>query len=89
MIKKETLKQWIKFACVGTLGVGVNALFFTLFGLFDFGRISPLIVFKNIQGFEFLSIFAVKELTIAWGFGILFAMTSNFLLSKFWVFRNE
>ena len=78
LIKKETLKQWIKFASVGALGVGVNALFFTLFSMTLFGKIAPLTYF----GFG-------KELTIAWGLGILFAMTSNFFLSKFWVFRNE
>ena len=78
MFKNKTLKQWIKFASVGTLGVGVNALFFTLFSLFNIFQIAPLAYF----GFG-------KELTIAWGLGILFAMTSNFLFSKFWVFRNE
>ena len=78
MFKNKILKQWIKFASVGTLGVGVNALFFTTFSLFEVFQITPLTYF----GFG-------KELTIAWGLGILFAMTSNFLLSKFWVFRNE
>jgi len=77
LIKKETLKQWLKFALVGTIGVGVNALFFTIFSLFEIFQITPLMYF----GFG-------KELTIAWGLGILFAMTSNFLLSKYWVFRK-
>jgi len=71
----KTLKQWLKFALVGTFGVGVNAIFFTIFSFFEVFQIAPL----SFLGFN--------ELTIAWGLGILFAMTSNFLLSKLWVFK--
>ena len=71
------MKQWLKFAFVGALGTGTNAIFFTAFSLFDTFKYAPL---------EFLGF---PELTLAWGFAILVAMVGNFFLNKKWVFGGD
>ena len=75
MLSKTTVKQGFGFAIVGTGGVIVNGIVYALLSQFEMFRGIPLSY----------SIF--KEITWAWGIGILVAFVFNFVLNKWLVFK--
>jgi len=76
MTVKQTIRQWIKFAIVGFVGVIVNGIVFAIFSQFNWGQT----VLFDIP--------VLDTINLAWGIGILVAMVNNFILNKVWVFKK-
>jgi putative flippase GtrA len=73
---KRTLKQGIGFALVGAGGVVVNGTVYA--------GLSQLEIFRGTP----LNWWIFKEITWAWGIGILVAFVFNFVLNKWLVFKS-
>ena len=74
--KKKTIKQGIGFAFIGTLGVIINGIVYS--------ALSQIDTFRGIP----LNWWIFREITWAWGIGILVAFVWNFLMNKWLVFKS-
>ncbi len=74
--KKKTIKQGIGFALIGTLGVIINGIVYS--------ALSQIDTFRGVP----LDWWIFKEITWAWGIGILVAFVWNFLMNKWLVFKS-